>query len=202
VLGGVIGAIDGNISDVEGVVRKYVLDPLGMDDTRFGATDPDRLAVPYADGDPVPFRMGEPQLVLDGGGGGRLMSPGRILQRDAAQSGGSGMAGTAGDFMKLLDAILVGDFLKPETRDAAFRNQVGSFLTGRRSGEQFGYFGAVITDAKAAGWPRDGLIRWGGTWGNTWAIDPASNTVLVGYTNTAWEGDTGFRDELKDVIFG
>ena len=32
-------------------------DPLGMVDTRFTATDPARLAVPYGDGDPVPHDL-------------------------------------------------------------------------------------------------------------------------------------------------
>jgi CubicO group peptidase (beta-lactamase class C family) len=200
VLGGVLGAIHGDVSDVESVTRKYVLDPLGMNDTRFGVTDPSRLAVPYGDGDP-PFRMADPQLMIDSDGGSRLMSPNRIFQREAAQCAGSGMAGTAGDFMKLLDAILVNDFLKPDTRKAAFSNQIGSYLTGRRAGEQFGFLSAVITDARAAGWPRDGMLRWGGIWGNTWMLDPATGTALIGYTNTMWEGDTGFRDQLKEAVF-
>jgi len=203
VLGGVLGAIHGDISDVEAVTRRYVLDPLGMDDTRFTVTDPSRLAVPYGDGDPVPFRMGEPQLIHSPFGGTNVMSPIRIFQREAAQCAGSGMAGTAGDFVKLLDAIVAGDFLKPEMRGAAFTNQVGPYLTGRRNGEQFGYLGAVITNAKAAGWPKDGLVRWGGIWGNNWVVDPQTGTVLVAYTNTMWEGSDGkFRDDLRDAVFG
>jgi CubicO group peptidase (beta-lactamase class C family) len=203
VLGGVIGAFNGNISDVESAVRKYVTGPLGMADTRFGVTDTARLAVPYGNGDAeIPFRMGEPQLIVSPGGSS-LMSPKRIFERDAPQSGGSGMAGTAGDFMKLLDAVVGGDLLKPQTRDAAFSNQAGPFLTGRRAGEQFGYLGAVITDAKAAGWPRDGLIRWGGVWGNNWALDPKTATIVVAYTNTMWEGSDGpFRDDIRDAVFG
>ena len=39
VLGGVLGAISGNISDVEAALRTYVLDPLGLTDTRFAVTD-------------------------------------------------------------------------------------------------------------------------------------------------------------------
>jgi CubicO group peptidase (beta-lactamase class C family) len=203
VLGGVIGAIEGDISDVEAVARKYVLDPLDMPDTRFTVTDPARLAVPYGNGDPVPFRMAEPQLIVSPFGGFNTMSPQRIFEREAAQCSGSGMAGTAGDFMKLLDAILVGDFLKRETRDAAFANQAGPYLTGRRAGEQFGYLGAVITDARAAGWPRDGLVRWGGIWGNNWCVDPKTRTALVAYSNTMWEGSDGrFRDDLRDAVFG
>lgn len=202
-LGGVLGAINGDISDVEGAVRKLVLDPLGMSDTRFTVTDPARLAVPYGDGETEPFRMGEPQLIMSPFGGSNHMSPIRIFQREAAQAGGSGMAGTAGDFMRLLDAIVVSDFLTPETRDAAFANQAGPYLTGRRAGEQFGFLGAVITDAAAAGWPRDGLVRWGGIWGNNWCLDPATKTVLVAFTNTMWEGSDGrFRDDLRDAVFG
>jgi CubicO group peptidase (beta-lactamase class C family) len=203
VLGGVLGAINGNISDVEAVARRHVLDPLGMNDTRFTVTDPARLAVPYGDGEPEPFRMAEPQFMHNVIGGPHIMSPVRVFQPDAPQSSGSGMAGTAGDFMKLLDAIVLGDFLKPETREAAFTNQVGPFLTGRRAGEQFGYLGAVITDAKAAGWPRDGLIRWGGIWGNNWALDPKTGTIAVAFTNTMYEGSDGrFRDDLRDAVFG
>jgi CubicO group peptidase (beta-lactamase class C family) len=203
VLGGVIGAIEGDISEVEAVARKYVLDPLDMPDTRFTVTDPARLAVPYGNGDPVPFRMAEPQLIVSPFGGFNTMSPQRIFEREAAQCSGSGMAGTAGDFMKLLDAILVGDFLMRETRDAAFANQAGPYLTGRRVGEQFGYLGAVITDARAAGWPRDGLVRWGGIWGNNWCVDPKTGTALVAYSNTMWEGSDGrFRDDLRDAVFG
>jgi CubicO group peptidase (beta-lactamase class C family) len=202
VLGGVVGAINGNISDVESAVMKYVTGPLAMTDTRFGVTDPARLAVPYGNGDDVPFRMAEPQLIVSPGGSS-LMSPKRIFQRDAPQSSGSGMAGTAGDFMKLLDAVVVGNLLKPQTRDAAFSNQAGSYFTGRRPGEQFGYLGAVITDAKAAGWPRNGLIRWGGVWGNNWALDPKTTTIVVAYTNTMWEGSDGpFRDDIRDAVFG
>ena len=203
VLGGVVGAINGNISDVEATLRRYVLDPLGMNDSRFTVTDPARLAVPYGDGDPVPFRMAEPQLMINPMGGSNEMSPRRIFERDAAQAGGSGMAGTTGEFMRLLDAIVTGDFLKPETRKAALTNQVGSFLTGRRAGEQFGYFGAVITDAKAAGWPRDGMVRWGGIWGNNWALDPQTGTIAVAFTNTMFEGSDGrFRDDVRDAVFG
>jgi CubicO group peptidase (beta-lactamase class C family) len=203
VLGGVIGAINGNISDVEGAVIEHVAGPLGMVDTRFVVTDPSRLAVPYGDGDPVPFRMSEPQLIVSPFGGSNTMSPIRIFKREAAQSGGSGMAGTAGEFIKLMDAIVTGGFLEPETRDAAFSNQVGPFLTGRRAGEHFGYLGAVITDARAAGWPRDGLVRWGGIWGNNWALDPKTGTIVVAYTNTMWEGSDGrFRDDLRDAVFG
>jgi len=203
VLGGVIGAINGNVSDVDGALIAYVTGPLGMPDTRFGVTDPARLAVAYGDGSPEPIRMTDPQpMVSPFTGNVTMMSPGRIFQQGAAQSGGSGMAGTAPDFMRLLDAIIVGDFLQPATRAAALVNQAGPYLTGRRAGEQFGYLGAVITDARAAGWPRDGMVRWGGIWGNHWSVDPRTRTNLVVFTNTMWEGSDGeFRNEMRDAVF-
>jgi CubicO group peptidase (beta-lactamase class C family) len=203
VLGGVVGAVNGDISDVEGALLKYVTGPLQMSDTRFGVTDPARLCVPYGDGSPAPIRMAEPQaMVSPFTGNVQMMSPGRIFQPGAAQSGGSGMAGTAADFMRLLDAVIVGDFLRPATRQAAVTNQAGPHLTGRRAGEQFGFLSAVITDAKAAGWPREGMLRWGGVWGNNWAADPRTGTNMVVFTNTMWEGGDGkFRDEMRDAVF-
>lgn len=202
VLGGVVGALSGDISDVEAGLQRWVTGPLGMTDTHFYVSDPARLAVAYGDGSP-PFRMTDPQpMVSPFDGSISMMSPGRIFERRAPQSGGSGMAGTAGDFMKLLDAVVVGNILRSATRDAAFRNQVGLFTTGRRNGEQFGFLGAVITDATAAGWPRDGMLRWGGIWGNNWAVDPATRTSLVVFTNTMWEGSDGpFRNEMRDAVF-
>ena len=40
------------------------------------------------------------------------------------------------------------------------------------------------------------MLQWGGIWGNNWIIDPASETIVVAYTNTMFEGCNGpFRDE-------
>jgi CubicO group peptidase (beta-lactamase class C family) len=194
VLGGVLAQI--NRSDLEGAVRRYVTEPLGMADTHFSAADIRRLAYPYADGTP-PVRMSEPHLLPTGK---RPLSPRRILQRNTPQSGGSGMAGTAGDFTRLLTALL-GDFLKPETRDMAFADQIASF-DRNLPGEGFGFFGAVIRDTARSGWPTEGMIHWGGTWGNNWILEPKSGTTVVVYTNTATEGCDGrFRAEIRDAVF-
>lgn len=198
VLGGVLAQI--NKSDLEGVVAEYVTGPLHMDDTHFFVTDKARLAHPYADGQPRPIRMTEPHPITDANGNTREFSPRRIHQREAPQSGGSGMAGTAGDFMKLLEALR-GGFLKPATRDAAFSNQIGS-LHRDEAGHRFGFFGAVIDDAQTSGWHVPGLIHWGGVWGNNWILEPASETAVVVYTNTMYEGCNGpFRAEVRDAVF-
>lgn len=195
VLGGIVAQV--NRSDLEGAVSRYVTGPLGMTDTHFYAADVRRLAYPYADGRP-PIRMTDPHPMPNR----RPMSPRRILQRDTPQSGGSGMAGTAGDLLRLLSALL-GDFLKPQTRDMAFADQIGWLERPNQPGQGFGFFGAVVRDTLASGWPVQGMINWGGTWGNNWILEPASGTAVVVYTNTMAEGCDGpFRDEIRDAVFG
>jgi CubicO group peptidase (beta-lactamase class C family) len=201
VLGGVIGAINGDISNVEAVLQKHLLGPLGMTDTLFGVRDPARLAVAYGDGEPVPLRMAEPQrLVRRGTGDVAIMSPQRIFEPTAPQSGGSGLAGSAGDFLKLLEAVVHGDFLKPETRKAALGNQIGT-LQRPDTTAKFGFLGAVVVEPER--WMRPGMVQWGGIWGHSWTVDPTSGTTLLIATNTMWEGCNGpFVDEVGQAVFG
>jgi CubicO group peptidase (beta-lactamase class C family) len=202
VLGGVLAAI--NKSDLEGAVAKYVTGPLGMADTHFHVTDKPRLAYPYGDGAP-PIRMAEPQVMHNDPANPEAIerySPKRILQRSAPQSGGSGMAGTAGDLIKLLEAWS-SDLLQPTTRDAALTNQIGALVMPNRPGQKFGFLGSVIEDGASSGWHRNGLVGWGGIWGNNWIFDPATQTAVVTFTNTMREGCNGpFRDEMRDAVFG
>jgi CubicO group peptidase (beta-lactamase class C family) len=203
VLGGILGAIEGDISNVEAAVTKYVSGPLGMSDTRFSVTDISRLAHPYADGTPEPFRMSDPQRLVNAKGDVSVMSSGRILAPDQTQCSGSAMAGTAGDFMAVLEAVRT-DFLSPALRDKALSNQIGAIEgPANRPGAKFTFLGALVGDAAASGWHRNGLIEWGGIWGNSWILDAASETTLVAFTNTMWSGCDGrFRDEIRDAVFG
>jgi CubicO group peptidase (beta-lactamase class C family) len=206
VLGGILATINGNTSDVEGVVSKYVTGPLGMADTHFWATDTGRLAHPYADGKPEPIRMADPQEVHndeDDPDKIDVFSPGRILLRDRPQCSGSSMAGTAGDFVKFLDALTLGKLLQPATCNAAFANQIGALPREKDPGQKFGFVGAVIEDTHASGWPIEGMLHWGGIWGNNWIIEPRSRTTVVVMTNTMREGCNGpFREEIRDAVFG
>jgi len=199
VLGGVIAAINGNVSDVQSAVERYVTGPLGMTDTIFGVVDPSRLAVPYADGKPEPVRMADPQLVPTPDGAGAMnMSPGRIFKANTAQCGGSGMAGTAGDFMKLVTAWQ-SDFLKPATRDAALALQTGALRMDPGMG--YAFLGAFCDDPAPSGWGK-GSVHWGGIWGNSWIIQPETRTSVVALTNTMWEGCNGpFTFETRDAVF-
>lgn len=201
VLGGVIAAING--TDLADVVARYVTGPLNMSDTLFAVSDPTRLAVPYMDG-PPPIRMSDYQEVVGSDGGVTPFWAGRIFEPRAPQSGGAGMAGTAGDVMRLLDALR-GDFLTPATRTAAFANQIGDL--DRRpgdAGKRFSFLGALVVDPFAAGTAMPaGALDWGGAWGHNWIIDPASETTVVCCTNTLFEGCNGpFREDIAQAVFG
>ena len=189
VLGAVVAAVNG--SDVAGAVARYVTGPLGMVDTVFGVSDVARLAVPYHDG-PPPIRM-EGEVTFSE----TPFSVPRIFQ-DAPQSGGAGMAGTAGDVMRLLEALR-GDFLSAGLRAAAFANQIGDLP--REAGKRFGYLGAITVAAGAA--MPVGAVDWGGAWGHNWVVDRASGTTIGVCTNTTFEGCNGpFREEVARAVFG
>ncbi|MEO6300782.1 MAG: serine hydrolase domain-containing protein [Paracoccaceae bacterium] len=201
VLGAVIAAVNG--SDVAAAVARYVTGPLGMSDTMFGVSDVARLVHPYADGTP-PRRMREPEVVVGEDGSETVFSFARIFDRTAPQSGGAGMAGTADDLMRLMEALR-GDFLSPGLKEAAFGNQIGDLpRRDKDAGKRFGFLGAVVVDPALAGTAMPaGAVDWGGAWGHNWVIDRASETSLVVCTNTAFEGCNGpFREEVAAAVFG
>ena len=197
VLGGVIAAI--NRSDLAGVLARYVTGPLDMHDTLFAARDPARLAVPYRDG-PPPIRMADYEVVVGTDGGVTPFSASRIFEPRAPQSGGAGMAGTAGDILRLLEGLRT-DFLTPATKAAAFANQIGDLP--RDTGKRFSFLGALVVDPAAAGTVMPvGALDWGGAWGHNWVIDPASETSIICCTNTLFEGCNGpFREDIARAVF-
>lgn len=200
VLGAVLAAING--SDVEDALGRYVTGPLGMTDAHFYVEDPSRLATPYADGNP-PVRMGEPHVVSDQYSS-NTFSPGRILRHGAAQNGGSGMAGTADDVMKMLE-VYNGNpsLLEPETVRTALSNQIGD-LRRKDAGKKFSFLGALLTDPAAARNPAPaGTVDWGGAWGHNWVLDTTNRITIVTCTNTTPDGCNGpFRDDILNAVYG
>ena len=200
ILGAMLSSVAG--VELEAVIRQHVADPLGMDDTRFSVTDARRLATPYGDGAPEPVRMGTRHTVHDAEGIAFTFEPSRIFNPRAYQSGGAGMAGTAGDFLKLLrDLLRPHGLLTPETASAALSTQTGTLAV--RPGKSFGYVGSVVVNPAEAGTVLpEGAVTWGGVYGNCWALDPASGTAAVIMTNTAVEGCNGaFPEEIWRAIF-
>lgn len=203
ILGAVVASIHGGT--LEDAVVHYVAGPLGMTDTRFHVTDPARLAVPYGDAAPVPVRMPETWAAGDPDGWTLNFSPNRIFNPKAFQSGGGGMAGTAGDIMAFLDMLRAGGkgVLRPETVEAGLSNQIGDI--GRdEPGMKFGYFGAVVESKKLALTPQSvGTVRWGGVYGLDWFIDRQAGLTSLVVTNNALEGCTGlFPQDIRDAVYG
>ncbi|MBN9335978.1 serine hydrolase [Devosia sp.] len=197
VLGAVLATVVGG--SLQDAVQTHLTGPLGMSETGFFVADRARLAKPYADGTP-PTAMADPQSVEGDDGGSVVFSPSRIFSDKAFQSGGAGMAGTAEDIAKFLEALRTGGgaALKPETVALGFSNRIGD-LYRKDQGQRFGYFGAVIDDPAAAESPSAaGTVNWGGVYGHSWLVDPANAITIVSMSNTALEGCTGRYP--KDLI--
>ena len=107
------------------------------------------------------------------------------------------MAGTAQDFLRLLEMLRTGGggLLSPETARAALANQIGE-IEGE-PGYRFTFVGGLVTDPAAAmtALPK-GAIQWGGVYGNTWFIDPTERLTVVSLTNNALEGCNGTYPEM------
>ena len=205
VLGAVIETVTGKT--LGDAVAALITGPLGMRDTIFGVTDMKRLAVPYADGKNGPIRMGEPQIVRDDPAMAITCSPARILDPKSYQSGGAGMAGTADDFMKFMEAVRNGGapILKRETVALAGQNQIGDLPREEtEAGWRFGFLSAVMADPAAAKSPHSvGTLEWGGAYGHRWFIDPEERLSVVYLTNTAMEGVSGaFPIEMREAVYG
>lgn len=195
IVGAALAKVHGG--SLEDAILHHVAGPLDMADTRFHATDPARLAVAYSDGATSPNAMTDPWYPPEESGWMAGFSPSRIFNPNAFQSGGAGMAGTVDDVVRLIETIRTGGgpILKTETAKAGLSNQIGDVpgLPGAR----FGYFGQIITDPVAAETSLPaGAMQWGGVYGNTWFIDPASEITVVSLTNTALEGCMGSYPEL------
>jgi CubicO group peptidase (beta-lactamase class C family) len=177
-----------------------------MTDSRFSVTDPNRLAAAYADGVNGPVLMGNPHSVPNMWGGTTTYDPDRIFDPQAFQSGGGGMAGTAQDFMTLLETLCTGGgaTLKPETAARGVGNQTPQLAHAQSPGWKFGYFGAFLDDPRAAQSPAPrGTVRWGGIYGHNWFIDPVNGLSVLSMSNTGLEGSDGaYRDEVCNAVYG
>ncbi len=204
----VLGAIAGRLVEgsPEDAARRFVLDPLGMTDTRFAAVDPARLAKPYADGPDGAEPMQSVHTIPAPWGGTVTYDIDRIFDPYAFQSGGGGMAGTADDVMMLLATIAAGGgaILHPDTAARALADQTPQLRHPVGPGWQFSYIGAWLDDPIAANWlAARGTSRWGGIYGHCWLLDPVSKVTMVSLSNTGLEGSDGvYREALCHAVYG
>ncbi|WP_244258738.1 serine hydrolase domain-containing protein [Cupriavidus gilardii] len=205
VLGALIERVHGARLDV--AVRQLVTGPLGMRDTDFVARDAQRVATPYVNDRPQPHRLAEGEVVpvFDGTVGVRY-SPARIFDPHAFPSGGAGMAGTAQDVMRLLEALRQrsGALLPNELVAEMGRDQTDGHEVPGAPGFGFGLGFSVLRDPALAASPESaGTWRWGGVYGHSWFVDPVQRLCVVALTNTLYEGMSGrFVTDLRDAVYG
>ena len=176
------------------VVAEQVTARLGMADTGFTVSDSRRLAKAYADG-PPPVLMGETHIVPFAELSGIRFAPDRIFDKRSFPSGGAGMACSAPDFLRFLETVRSGGapVVSEATARSMMTNQTGSHaIVTSGPGWGFGFGGAVMLDPAASGSPLPaGSWMWGGVYGHSWFVDPASATSYVLMTNTSTEGMSG-----------
>ena len=215
VLGEVVSRAGGDT--LPAVVNKYVTAPLGMTATGFVADRPDMLAAAYVRADGKPRRMAETEVVPNGESVTRY-EPGRALDAQAYPSGGAGMVGTAGDYLKFLEAVRLdgGPVLKPETAKAMTSDQVGPIfsqilsVTGDKTNEVvapgwgFGFGGAVLLHPEKAAYRAGaGTLSWSGAYGTHFFMDRESGVSFVVLTNTTPTGMAGpFATALAQAVYG
>ncbi|EYS88051.1 beta-lactamase [Cupriavidus sp. SK-4] len=205
VLGALIERVHGTPLDT--AVRQLVTGPLGMDDTGFVARDAHRVPTPYVNDSPHPHRLRESEAVpVVEGTVGIPYSPARIFNARAFPSGGAGMAGTAQDFLRLLESLRQGGgaLLPFALVEDMARDQTGGLDLPDAPGTGFGLGFSVLRDPRRAGSPEAaGTWRWGGAYGHAWFVDRSQGLSVVAFTNTLYEGMSGrFVTDLRDAVYG
>ncbi len=187
------------------IVRRHVTVPLGMIDSGFAVADRARLAVPFADARPRPARMDEAHALPFMNGILRF-APGRAFDAASFASGGTGMIGTAGDYLRFLEALRKGGegILRPQTASLITTDVIDPAMPTDEPGWGFGFGAAVLRDPVAAKTPQTpGTWSWGGVYGHNWYVDPARRLSVVVLTNTAVAGMTGvFPEALRAAVYG
>lgn len=189
------------------LVEELVTAPLRMTDSGFAPRDLPRLATPYVDCTP-PRRMKDPDVVAFGPGAGIRFAPARILDHRSFTSGGTGMVGTATDFLTFLETLRRGggSILTAASVTDMMSNQIGDLRINVESTPSwgFGFGGAVLMDPIMAQVPQGvGTWKWGGVYGHHWYVDSQNALTVVALSNTAIEGMVGgFVTELAESIYG
>jgi CubicO group peptidase (beta-lactamase class C family) len=190
VLGAALARVTG--APLPALVRDLVTAPLGMSSVAFVAAAGAQLATPYADATPEPVRMPAALRLPFFFGGPISYAPARAFDPEAYVSGGVGLLGTAGDYLRFLEAIRTGGggILRPETAAALTRNAIGDLSSAPGSG--FGLGVQVLNDPRAAESAlHAGSWNWGGVYGTHFWVDPVAGLSFVAATNPAVAGMVG-----------
>lgn len=173
---------------LDGYMAEHIFKPLGMADTAFDLTPSmaERLAplqLRQPDGSLAPFPMN-----IGGGTTGEFLS------------GGGGLNGTAGDYLRFLRMLLNGGsldgatILRPETVAEMSRNQIGSLRAGRMTttmemlSKEVDWFsdqtpgwglGFLINPMAGPDGRSAGSLAWAGIANTFYWIDPAAGIAAL-----------------------
>jgi CubicO group peptidase (beta-lactamase class C family) len=173
------------------VVRTRLLEPLGMGDTAFWASDTSRLATAYAPGpdglavwDPPDGQWGHPPALADGAAG--LVSTADDLLAFARMFLASGAPALSAGAV----AQMTADQLTADQRAGA----PDAFLRGR----SWGLCQSVITEGARAG-----SFGWDGGLGTSWLVDPSRDLIVIVLTQRLWQTSRppAVHDDLQDAAY-
>jgi CubicO group peptidase (beta-lactamase class C family) len=181
------------------VLRERVYEPLGMADTAFYVTDPEkqkRLAEPFPDDRTI--------------GTGTVFYDPRVAGR--GESAGGGLTGTAMDYARFAQALLNGGELDgkriigPATLAFMTSDHLGAsiakgnlYLPG--AGYGFGLGFAVRTAAGEAAYPASvGEYYWGGAGGTYYWADPKQDMLVV-FMMQSPKNRVPYRSLLRNMVY-
>ncbi|TKG99364.1 beta-lactamase family protein [Peribacillus simplex] len=203
VLGAVISKAYGD--SLQTLIKTLITDPLKMANTSFDVKDNQRIVTQYLSSSPIPKRMGDKEVAqVFEGTAGIVFEPARAFDTSAFPSGGSGMNGTAEDFLYFLEELRAGDSLLPNViKNEMTKIQTGNLPLASWPGRGFGLGFTILKDPKEANTKESiGTWRLGGAYGHSWFVDPIEKLTVVSFTNTAFEGMAGqFTLDLTDAIY-
>lgn len=186
VLGALIAAATG--TTLQRAFHELISEPLRLHSLEFSVGERTPVATAYSDGlipitdEPIPNGINVSRY-----------SPERIFDPTQWPSGGTGAAAHAHDIRSILDTVALGGgtLLRSSTVAEMYAGRISQELTPTVR-ESFGRGWAVTSPDTS---PLLGLpvhaVHWGGVYGHSWSIDPATRTVVVALTNTTPEGMAG-----------
>lgn len=159
--------------EVGDVLRTRLFEPLGMRDTSFWTTEPDRLATAYM---PTPDGL----VVIDPPAG-KWSSPPRFPDTAA------GLVSTADDLLAFARMLLRGGapVLEPGAVTAMTSDQLTPAQKAR-GGLGYGFFDHMSWGYCQAVYA-DGSYGWDGGFGTSWLVDPRRDLVVIVLTQRMFE---------------
>jgi len=177
-------------------LQQRLFDPLGMVDTRFhvGRDRAQRFSREYTSG---PDGLSSPQNSA-------------FIEAPTFLSGGGGLTGTAGDYLRFAQMLANGGeldgvrILKPETVEMMRSNQLPEGITEIPGypGNVFGLDFAIVSDPALNGGMSAGSYWWWGIAGSWFWIDPVEDLVFVGMIqNRNLRYARGLQLKSKELLY-